>query len=261
MTSYIPQSSGIRRRHECEDCPKGFFVCNDPARLRCNRCYAKWVKRNAGPPVYNFDASIDTPAAQTILWPAMECITHIEDDDVDLHRTYDAYYVSQLCRAVSTPYTGDEERLAQQQKKLNQKPFDSQQYSAPMVNARLRILFETAVSYHAGGPMFYDVGGDNNGYGEDRGLTFSGRMNFILEILAANKDVAMDVIEGRGVTAFVRNPAKFVARKRDNKTSNTNKEKFNKLGKEVEARQSKRAKSMASGSQAPETEAEDRSSV
>jgi hypothetical protein len=141
--------------------------------------------------------------------------------------------------AVSIPYTSDgsgtkedQQRLAQQAK-LNKKPFDSTQYRDDLVNARIRFLFHIALSYHAGGPSLYDTGGDNSGYGEDRTMKFSERMERIIQLLRLDKDIAMDVIEGRGVTALVHNPNKYERRKRDNKKSNDTKQDLQEKGKQL----------------------------
>ena len=101
------------------------------------------------------------------------------------------------------------------------------------MNARIRFLFHIALSYHAGGPSLYDTGGDNSGYGEDRTMKFSERIERIIQLLRFDKDIAMDVIEGRGVTALVHNPNKYERRKRDNKKSNDTKQDLQEKGKQL----------------------------
>jgi hypothetical protein len=92
------------------------------------------------------------------------------------------------------------------------------------------LLQHIALSAHAGGPSHYDIGGDNSGYGEDRSMIFSARIERIIKLLTVSfastilphartrgtdtisqldKDIAMDVIEGRGVKALVYNPNKY----------------------------------------------------
>jgi hypothetical protein len=132
-----------------------------------------------------------------------------------------------------------------------------------------------ALSAHAGGPSHYDIGGDNSGYGEDRSMIFSARIERIIKLLTVSlahmtlprvelsatdttsqldKDIAMDVIEGRGVKALVYNPNKYervsiflhpihvsdrlanvsVKRKRDNKKSNDTKQDLQEKGKQYD---------------------------
>jgi hypothetical protein len=167
-------------------------------------------------------------------------------DDVEQEKYRSQYYIRRLVEAISTPYTdrnspkskdkNHEQRLTQQAK-INKKPYDSAQYTSKLVNSRLQLLYHTAVSYHSGGRVYYDIGGDNSGYGEDKSLIFSERLNKLIELLTTNKDIAMDIIEGRGVTAVVQNPGKYERRKRDNKKSNDTKQVLQEKGKRVEERE------------------------
>jgi hypothetical protein len=152
---------------------------------------------------------------------------------------------------VSLPYSGDgsgskeDQQHMAQQAKLNKKPFDSIQYRDDLVNARIRFLFHIALSYHRGGPSLYDTGGDNSGYGEDRTMKFSERIERIIQLLTFDKDIAMDVIEGRGVTALVHNPNKYERRKRDNKKSNDTKQDLQEKGKQLHILESRASASPA----------------
>jgi hypothetical protein len=172
------------------------------------------------------------------LYPKIEPLAPA-GDDVQSAKENEPDYIRRLIEAVSTPYTSDgtgikedQQRLAQQSK-MNKKPFDSTQYRDDLVNARIRFLFHIAVSYHAGGPSLYDLGGDNAGYGEDRTMKFSERIERIIQLLRLDKDIAMDVIEGRGVTALVHNPNKYQRRKRDNKKSNDTKQDLQEKGRQL----------------------------
>lgn len=86
-----------------------------------------------------------------------------------------------------------------------------------------------------------DIGGDNSGYGEDRTLPFSARLEKLIQLLTRDKDIAMDVIEGRGVTALVKSPEKYQRRKRDNKKSNDTKQDLQEKGKKFEEQHAKQS--------------------
>ncbi|KAK6440409.1 hypothetical protein LTR95_003362 [Oleoguttula sp. CCFEE 5521] len=234
MSSYELPQSATRVKRDCTDCGKVFYNSQDVSGLRCTRCQTKFIKNTAGHTIYEYDPEMEAVDAKDLLHPQMPPLNH-PYDDVDVQRWRSADYMRALCEAVSTPYTENDTQRRAQQTKMNKKPFDSDQYRSNLVNARLRILFETAVSYHAGGPTYYDIGGDNNGYGEDKNPTFSQRLNHIIQLLRRNKDIAMDVIEGRGVTALVKNPDKYERRKRDNKKSNDTKAFLQEKGKRLQA--------------------------
>ncbi|OQO00132.1 hypothetical protein B0A48_13919 [Cryoendolithus antarcticus] len=247
MSSYELPQSATRVKRDCTDCGKVFYNSQDISGLRCTRCQTKFIKNTAGHTIYEYDPEMEADDAKALLHPQMPPLNH-PNDDVDVQRWLSADYMRALCEAVSTPYTENDPQPRAQQTKMNKKPFDSDQYRANLVNARLRILFETAVSYHAGGPTYYDIGGDNNGYGEDKNPTFSQRLNHIIQLLRRNKDIAMDVIEGRGVTALVKNPDKYERRKRDNKKSNDTKASLQEKGKRLEALEQRTAsRSMVPG--------------
>jgi hypothetical protein len=231
-----PEPSRLKK--QCAGCEKAFYSSKDPNGLRCTRCYDKHVKHTAGHTVYLFDPQMTIDHAWRRLYPNIAPLAPA-GDDVETAKANEQDYIRRSVEAVSIPYTSDgsgtkedQQRLAQQAK-LNKKPFDSTQYRDDLVNARIRFLFHIALSYHAGGPSLYDTGGDNSGYGEDRTMKFSERMERIIQLLRLDKDIAMDVIEGRGVTALVHNPNKYERRKRDNKKSNDTKQDLQEKGKQL----------------------------
>jgi hypothetical protein len=231
-----PEASRIKK--QCAGCDKTFYTSKDPEVMRCSRCYDKHVKHTAGHRTYVFDPEMTIDHAWRRLYPEVEALTP-PDDDVEAAKANEQDYIRRLVEAISIPYTSDgsgskedSQRVAQQAK-LNKKPFDSTQYRDDLVNARIRFLFHIALSYHAGGPSLYDTGGDNSGYGEDRTMKFSERIERIIQLLTFDKDIVMDVIEGRGVTALVHNPNKYERRKRDNKKSNDTKQDLQEKGKQL----------------------------
>jgi hypothetical protein len=247
-----PEPSRVKK--QCAGCEKPFYSSKDPNGLRCTRCYDKHVKHTAGHTTYVFDPEMTIEHAWRRLYPDIEPLAPA-GDDVEAAKANELDYIRRLIEAVSIPYTSDgtgtkedQQRLAQQSK-MNKKPFDSTQYRDDLVNARIRFLFHIAVSYHAGGPSLYDTGGDNSGYGEDRTMKFSERIERIIQLLRLDKDIAMDVIEGRGVTALVHNPSKYQRRKRDNKKSNDTKQDLQEKGKQLHMIE---ASASASPAQLPE---------
>lgn len=231
-----PEASRLKK--QCAGCHKAFYTSKDPEGLRCTRCYDKHVKHTAGHTTYIFDPEMTIEDAWKRLYPTIQPLA-AAGDDVEAGKANEQDYVRRLIEAVSIPYTSDEsgskenhQRVAQQAK-LNKKPYDSTQYRNDLVNARIRFLFKIALSYHDGGPSLYDLGGDNSGYGEDRTMKFSERIERIIQLLRFDKDIAMDVIEGRGVTALVHNPNKYERRKRDNKKSNDTKQDLQEKGKQL----------------------------
>lgn len=249
-----PEPSRVKK--QCAGCEKAFYSSKDPDGLRCTRCYDKHVKHTAGHTTYVFDPDMTIDHAWRRLYPNIEPLAPA-GDDVEAAKANELDYIRRLIEAVSMPYTSDgsgskedQQRLAQQSK-MNKKPFDSTQYRDDLVNARIRFLFHIAISYHAGGPSLYDLGGDNSGYGEDRTLKFSERIERIIQLLRLDKDISMDVIEGRGVTALVHNPNKYQRRKRDNKKSNDTKQDLQEKGKQLHMLE---ATASASASPAPPSE-------
>ncbi|TKA54077.1 hypothetical protein B0A55_12377 [Friedmanniomyces simplex] len=87
----------------------------------------------------------------------------------------------------------------------------------------MRLLFRAVLTCHQGGRSIYPIGGNNNGYGEDRKMKFTARLGVIIDAMQADKRVVMDVIEGRGVAALAMNPKRFADRKNSNNKCNENK--------------------------------------
>lgn len=114
----------------------------------------------------------------------------------------------------AVPATGSDVKAswaANQQTTFNQKAkMDREgEFSTAFVTARLRALWWEVVVFHGGcegARSFYPVGGDSAGYSEDLELKFGQRLEAIGEVLKVDKRTVMDVVEGRGVGAFVGNP-------------------------------------------------------
>lgn len=150
--------------------------------------------------------------------------------DRSLHEHRDAFeeWTVRFHRAAMTPYVGEGEagedpyKLVNHQKVFNRKAMrrGNHEYMEEMICARISLLFPIALRYHEGGPAIYSIGGDNSGYHEDTRIKFADRLALIESILRVNKRVVMDVIEGRGVEAFVRGPQEYDKRKRTNKRGN-----------------------------------------
>jgi hypothetical protein len=195
----------------------------------------KYDRNHAEPPTFTFPAGIgDYQAAKDKIYPPQSplCV-----DGERLSREACEHYanamVQRFVEAASTPYEGGSayhEFHTRQQKVFNGKGFKDEE-----VNIRLRFLYQAAVVLHTGGETVYPEGGDNGGYGRpDKTLKFLDRVNKIVEILKTDKRVCMDVIEGRGVSAFVANPDKYEKRKTQNKDSNERKQRKQQLGDKIQ---------------------------
>lgn len=147
--------------------------------------------------------------------------------------SHEEEWVRRFLQALMIPVPEDDPNVdkfyKEQQRKFNgvalveKKP--SGRYSAEWINARMRMLFHSALVFHCGGQAVYPIGGDNGGYGKpDRSVNFFNRLAQLEDVLAKNKLIAGDVIEGRGVMALVENPAKYEKRKSQNKQSNLKKD-------------------------------------
>jgi hypothetical protein len=79
------------------------------------------------------------------------------------------------------------------------------EFSPSLVTARLRALWQEVVVFHGGSsvPSCYPIGGDSAGYTEDLGLGFAERVEAMRGVMEVDKRTVMDVVEGRGVGAFV----------------------------------------------------------
>lgn len=128
--------------------------------------------------------------------------------------------------AALAPYDGSTKKLQDQQAYLNGNvECDTEgHYSEDQVNSRIALLYHIAWNIHVGGERLYAIFGDNDGYPkEPRRLTFLRRLETMEDLLRTNKRIVLDVIQGRGVGAFVETPMAFVKRKATNNTNNENK--------------------------------------
>ena len=128
--------------------------------------------------------------------------------------------------AALAPYDGPNKKLQDQQAYFNGNvECDTEgHYSEDQVNSRIALLYHIARNVHVGGERLYAIFGDNDGYPkENRRLTFLRRLQTIEELLRTNKRIVLDVIQGRGVGAFVETPLAFDKRKATNNTNNENK--------------------------------------
>ncbi|SMY28042.1 unnamed protein product [Zymoseptoria tritici ST99CH_1A5] len=173
--------------------------------------------------------------------------------------------VNEVCRPPSsgTGYGGGREAEVQedpsttpwalnQQKTLNQKAkmLGESLYSPSHVTARLRALTAEVVNFHSSSNegqgdqevqerrVFYPLGGDTLGYGEDLSLGFRERVGVMREVLRRDKRVVMDVLEGRGVRGFVGAPWSYHKRKDSNNGCNEKKKTMAQIAREeVERRE------------------------
>ncbi|KJX97608.1 hypothetical protein TI39_contig477g00011 [Zymoseptoria brevis] len=172
--------------------------------------------------------------------------------------------VNEVCRPPSsaTGYGGGGEEEVQedpsttpwalnQQKTLNQKAkmLGNSLYSPSHVTARLRALMAEVLNFHASNEshgdqeveerrVFYPLGGDTLGYGEDLSLGFRERVGVMREVLRRDKRVVMDVLEGRGVRGFVGAPWSYHKRKDSNNGCNEKKKTMAQIAREeVERRE------------------------
>lgn len=223
-------------------CKRNFRPTSPTSKL-CRRHQQKYDRNHAGPPVFTFPAGIsDYLAAKTKIYPhqAPLCV----DGEQLSQAACDAHAdnaVQRFVAAASTPYEAGSvyhEFHTRQQKVFNGRGFKDDE-----VNIRMRFLYQAIVVLHTGGETVYPEGGDNGGYGRpDKTLNFLDRVDKIVEILKLDKRVCMDVVEGRGVTAFVANPDKFEKRKTQNKDSNERKQQKQKLGDRVQAKRKAKGK-------------------
>lgn len=131
---------------QCAGCDKPFGTSKDPERLRCSRCYDKFVKNNAGHTTYTFDPNFTLEHAWQSLYPHFASL-RLPGDDVGSEIGNEQHYLRRLVDAITEPYFSDgsdskedRQRVAQQTK-LNKKPYDSKQYTNVLINARVRFLW------------------------------------------------------------------------------------------------------------------------
>nr|POE72243.1 hypothetical protein CFP56_12119 [Quercus suber] len=201
---------------------------------RCKRHWDAHCKTLLGPPTYSLDSEIpDGTAARNELFPAAAGLEIVDDD---WEGQEEDHWVARFLDAINRPYTKgtpvakaeDHVWLKDQQTEFNRKPrqqtsVERGSYTDRAITARLRLLYMCAMNYHRGGQVPYPTGGDNWGYDEDRQMICSHRMQRIADFLSTDKRICMNVIEGRGVYAFAKNPDNYAMRKATNSRSNTKK--------------------------------------
>lgn len=208
----LPETQG-----PCLTCGKNYRTSTSPG--RCARCGLKWERHTAVPPSYDLDDAVpDLNHAREMLYPTSRGRQRTKDDVnsfLSVPGVQDLW-VQIWLQAVnsSVPDAEGEESggkatwAMNQQTTFNQKAKMDRdgEYSTAFVTARLRALWWEAVVYHSGGISLYPVGGDSAGYSEDTELNFEERLEAIGDVLKVDKRTVMDVVEGRGVGAFVGNP-------------------------------------------------------
>lgn len=244
------------RNPTCINCEKPFKPTEENKGERCNRCLKTYQKTLAGPSMYFLDPTIPTfNSAYDRVYPKIPPLDYEGNGQDDVHAYVNAEdeWVTRFIAAANVEYreyvdvpadvqTGNDEddhlHYLKQQLAYNKKPHhDSSKdlYTNEWVTIQMRMLFRAVLTYHCGGPPVYPIGGNNRGYGETKDMRCSERLVAIEMILRINKRVVMDVVDGRGVDAFARNPWKYGLRKTQNNGSNETKTKQIKKAKELEA--------------------------
>ncbi|KAF2719071.1 hypothetical protein K431DRAFT_314437 [Polychaeton citri CBS 116435] len=205
----------------------------DPTLEHCDDCYRRLRRDNATPPRFHSSADLATrELAMSDLYPFAPGLKEsIPDDDIPVPYSdeLESHYVASLMEAINTPYTAGHpefhDYLLSQQNKFNLKPFDDEEwYNDEEVTGHLRILFNCLYNYHKGGACYLlPRDGANSGYSFDKKARFSDRLAKIHDLLRENKNVAMSVIEGRGILALIWNPAEYGNRKLENAKTNAKK--------------------------------------
>ena len=235
------------------NCKRRFRLTATNSLQLCKRHQDKYNRNHAGPPTFQYLPYINSfDAARQTVYVRLDPL-NLEEDDVDQANDGD-FWVNLFINAANTPYVeGSDyhEFHARQQTVYNGKAY--KEFDDEKVNVRMRFLYQAALTFHNGGDSVYPRGGDNEGYGDGyTPLKFSDRLNTIVGILTLDKRVCMDVIEGRGVIAFVKNPQRYEKRKTQNKDSNEKKQRKQQLGDLVE--QKRAAKRKAKGKESGDSE-------
>ncbi|KAI7333304.1 hypothetical protein KC315_g4270 [Hortaea werneckii] len=250
--------SGIGEKFQCEDCLKhgNAKMYNRTASCgpsRCRKHQKKFMKDLDAQmtPIYELDESIASyEGARQSKFPSVKALVYEGPglDDWQMFVDQGGYWTYRFIQAANVPYTeadpfmpiddmNNEDKamhlhLIKQQETYNHKPHEETSkaiYTTRSVTSSLRILFQAILNFHRGGEAVYPIGGANGGYGDEKRLKMSARLQEIEGILRKDKRVLMDVIEGRGVLAFAAHPVAYQARKQSNKTCNDRKKrKFDK---------------------------------
>ncbi|TKA25244.1 hypothetical protein B0A50_05942 [Salinomyces thailandicus] len=258
-------------KFQCEDCVRhnnGKWY-NRTARCGPTRCrkhqnkYLKDLEAQRSPEyVADMQQIRSFHDAEILVYPDIPPLAYEGPGQDDWPFFYDQedYWIGQFIQAANVEYTDassdiaiadmDQEQkamhthLTKQQLTYNHKPHELTSkdiYTNEFINVRMRFLFQAVLIYHQGGKSIYPTGGANGGYGEDKKLSMSDRLQRIVEILRKDKRVLMDVIEGRGVLAFAAHPTGFQLRKQSNKVCNDRKKrKFDLADRFEEAKKKQR---------------------
>lgn len=210
--------------------------------MYCKRHQDQFDRYNADPPQFRFPGGVhDSRSALNAIYP-FEPPLNLPNDNLEMvaDLLFENETVKQFVDAINEPYadqTNDQTFHRRQQKELNGKRYRERtgDFSDQQVNIRMRLLYRSVVVFHCGGQVVYPKGGDNSGYGPpDTTLKFQDRINRIINILEKDKRICMDVIQGRGVLAFVKNPDAYEKRKVQNMDSNKKKQDKHGIGSKVE---------------------------
>ncbi|KAK4574477.1 hypothetical protein LTR86_001318 [Recurvomyces mirabilis] len=235
----------------CQMCPKkkAFKATVFNGGIFCNKHTRKNMKEDQASKGHavqwtNDHDTTTTDLAMTLVYPAIPPLDYTGDGEDDWafyqEQAHQNTVVKGFIDATNARYTeamgpdeADDEKeqhvhenFMKQQRDYDHKPYEEASirlYTDHWIITRMRLLFLVILTYHRGGTSIYPVGGANNGYGEDRTLTMTHRIREITDILARDKRVVMDVIEGRGVAALAANPGKFEERKTSNFKCNAKK--------------------------------------
>ena len=217
----------------------------------CTRHQQQWKRHHEAPPPVIYESGVNfSSVARDNIYPDRGPLQGPEEEITkDECQSRVETIVRGFIDAVnlSYPQPGKEsachEFHLQQQKVFNGNRHAKKGFTDRDVNIRMRALCEEIIVFHTGGRTVYPQGGDNAGYGEpNKKLTFNERVKQIADLIALDKRVCMDVIEGRGVTALVENPEKFEKRKTQNKDSNAKKQEKQRLGDQLQAKQEAKGK-------------------
>lgn len=224
---------------------KGTETCNRTAlynpdrwggQALCKKHRDQWECQHAADPVWPFQYRSAAQSITNIFPPVVvpREILNNPDQSLMFHRTQHRQWTERFLRAAEKSYDAPgsmpandlEDWLVKQQAKLNANTREKQSFSVDSVNDRIGLLFEIALRFHEGGDAIYPIGGDNGGYNENTSLSFVERLRQIEHHLRINKLIVVDVIEGRGVEAFVRDPQGFHGRKTANLKGNLKKKRI-----------------------------------
>ena len=241
QTSSIPEARRCERLIKKGTVPCGRTASYGPnqydGQALCKKHGDQWESQHADNPSWPFIYRTAKQAIENIFPPVKAPIemSGREDESLERYRDYHRDWTARFLAAAKAAYVVEEgtplddlkDWLLKQQAKLNaNNKNEKKSFDAGAVNDRISLLFEIALRYHEGGNAIYPAGGDNGGYSQDPTLKFLNRLEEIESYLRLNKLIVIDVIEGRGVEAFVRDPAGFHGRKTANLKGNLKKKRL-----------------------------------